>query len=318
MWLIRAWRTQAPWLILLAPLALLNAALAWLNRKLQRHDAVKIAKRVIVVGNISLGGSGKTPFAGWLAQELQQRGKKVAIISKGYGRRSSLPHPQRANADPARFGDEPAMLASQLPQLSVWVCDNRLVAIKTVEADYLICDDGLQDYRFYPRIEIALLDATLGPVGRKRFPWGVLREPVTRLDACDLVIQQGGNTLVHPACGSFELVIEGFTNLVDGSCKTLAQAQADWSNTELHLCCALANNQRVFDQFDAMGFSTTKHAFPDHHSFIAKDILYQGQVLLTAKDAIKCATFAQSNCWQIDARVHMSPELAGRIMRLVM
>jgi len=316
--LIHAWRIGSPWLALLAPLAWLYALLAAINRRRQQNRAIRLnpSRRVIVIGNITLGGSGKTTLAGWLAEDLRKRGKSVAIISKGYGRVSRLPQPALADPNPARFGDEPAMLAWLFPSTPVWVCDDRLSALQTVAADYLICDDGLQDYRFSPRVEIGLIDGHSGFANVRLFPQGILREPVKRLQKCALVIQQGGEQLIPPAQGSFQLEITGFTNLRSSEHKSLSRALDDWRDQPLHLCCGLANNQRVFNQIDALGLRADKHPFPDHHPYCAGDIDHPGQVLLTAKDAIKCLPFVHQRCWRIDTQVNMPTNLAKAIRKL--
>ena len=266
------------------------------------------------MGNVTLGGSGKTTIAAWLGLNLIHQGYSVAIISKGYGRRSSLPTPTRAKPNATRFGDEPAMLCWLYPQLAVWVCDDRLLALQTIEADYLICDDGLQDYRFSPRFEVGLIDGFSGFANNKIFPQGILREPKQRLTQCHIVLQQGGKRVLPPAKGRFTLSITGFTHLMTGTRLTLQQARDAWAQQPLHLCAGLANNQRLFAAFDALGFTSHKHPFADHHPFVASDIDFEGVVVLTAKDAIKCIPFANERCWRIDTHVAMPRTLAHTVM----
>ena len=275
-------RRSHPAALALLPLSLLFRVLAGLRRRLYRAgvlSSVRLPVPVIVVGNIAVGGSGKTPVVEWLVRQLLAAGKRPGIVSRGYGSRQGdevalVP----ADGDPARFGDEPVLLA-RLCGCPVAIGRDRPAAAQALlqghpECDVLISDDGMQHYRLARDLELAVVDErVLG--NRWPLPAGPLREPLSRLAAVDLVIAHDGlSPLLRAALHLtpvFPMHLEGadFRSLADPA--RLLPAVA-FAGRRVHAVAGIGRPQRFFDQLASMGLDVVPHPFPDHHRFVAADI----------------------------------------------
>ncbi len=318
------WYRLSPLHLLLYPLSLLFRGLAALRRFLYRSGrlaSIKLPVPVVVVGNISVGGTGKTPLTLWLAKQLIDNGWHPGIVSRGYTRDgSSLATPHAvAVDDPAELvGDEPLLMA-QRALCPVWISRDRPAAALALlqahpECDILLSDDGLQHYRLQRDAEIVVID------GARRFgnglllPAGPLREPVSRLAEVDAVVINGG--IPHGEEFAMSLQGEQFYNLLNPGTALPASA---FAGQRLHAIAGIGHPQRFFRHLEQLGLNVQGHAFPDHHHYTADDIALEDAdaVLMTEKDAVKCAPFATERCWVLRVDAQVNPALAQLIMKKV-
>jgi tetraacyldisaccharide 4'-kinase len=319
----RCWyRTGYAHLILL-PVSWLFGALAALRRALYHLHilkSVRLAVPVIVVGNISVGGTGKTPLTLALAQQLINRGRHPAIISRGYGGDGCQRQVTSDNtAD--QTGDEPLLMARRY-LCPVWVGRDRVAtatqALQThPECDVILCDDGLQHYRLQRDVELVVIDGAHGFGNGYLLPAGPLREPVSRLKRVDAVIINGKNSM-NNFNDQYIMELSGdiFYNLRNPE-KFISISTLQTLN--LHAIAGIGNPQRYFDHLKALGLTFTPHAFPDHHPYQAGDLAFPAcdALLLTEKDAVKCVGFADDKYWvlRVDARIDSA--LTDHILRKI-
>ncbi len=309
------WYRLSPLHLLLYPLSLLFRLLSALRRALYRSGALRSLRLpvpVIVVGNITVGGTGKTPLTLWLAEQLIADGWHPGIISRGYrkqGAAHDVPRSVGTDASADEVGDEPLLMARRA-LCPVWIGRDRPAAGLALmaahpECDILISDDGLQHYRLQRDIEIVVVD------GARRFgnglslPAGPLREPVSRLRQVDAVVVNG-DTASEP--GTFPMSLHGtlFRNLLNPQVTRTAQ---DFAGLQVHAIAGIGHPQRFFRHLQHLGLHPSTHAFPDHHHYVPADIEHAAAeaVLMTEKDAVKCAAFATERHWvlQVDAQIDL-------------
>jgi tetraacyldisaccharide 4'-kinase len=317
----RCWYERCPvWLwpfhVLLAiPLSLIFALLVQLRRVLYRYGWLRVERLpvpVIVVGNLNVGGSGKTPLTIALAQWLRQAGYVPGIVSRGYGGSATEPMPVMPDSDPALVGDEPVLLARR-GHCPVWIGRKRPEAARKLlalhpEVDVLIADDGLQHLALWRDLELVVVDSARGFGNRRLLPAGPLREPLSRLARVDAVVVNGGPTPALPdnlPSFTMRLVATRFVNLAEPShalsaSQFVADAAVAHAANPPHAIAGIGHPQRFFDQLLALGLHPVPHAFADHHAYVASD-LPSGTVLMTEKDAVKCAalgkTLARQDLW---------------------
>ena len=270
----------------------------------------RVSVPVIVVGNITVGGTGKTPVVLWLAEQLTARGRKPGIISRGYGSEGATPRRVDPSDDAASAGDEPLLLAAS--GVPVWIGrDRAATAQRLVEShsdvDVIVSDDGLQHYALLRDFEIVVVDGARGFGNGALLPAGPLREPVSRLDSVDAVIVNGADfVLPLIAARTFTMTLRGdrFENLVDRR-----EAGAESLRTKrVHAVAGIGNPQRFFDALRALGVAPKCHPFPDHHRFKASDLALPDAevIVMTEKDAIKCASFADARMWALPVVADLS------------
>lgn len=322
-WITRQWQGASLWHLLLIPLGWVFGLLAGLHRTLYRFGMLRaqtLPVPVIVVGNVSVGGTGKTPLVAWLARELAVHGWHPGVISRGYGGSAHSPQAVCTDSDTAQVGDEPVLLAS-LVMCPVWVGRDRPAAgrallVAHAGVDVLIADDGLQHYRLARDVEIAVVDGARGFGNGRPLPAGPLREPVARLDSVDAVVvnQPEAAQLNLPATPPvYSMRLEGacFVNLADPARTAHA---ADFAGQEIHAIAGIGHPQRFFDQIAALGIHAQYHAFPDHHVYQAADLAYSGHILMTSKDAVKCSALATQNMWALPVQASIQPDLIGLVL----
>lgn len=294
---------------------------------------------VIVVGNITVGGTGKTPVVLHLAQALQEAGYRPGILSRGYGRRTKRidVQPVQFDSDPARVGDEPLLLAQRCT-CPVWVGRDRAAAgaallVLHPEVDVLLCDDGLQHYRLARDIELVVVDAGRGVGNGHLLPWGPLREGVWRLATVDgVILNQAGagepppqrfpqlfpmRRALKAPCFGLQLRPRQVRNLVPQiPAVPWASFVAQQAQTKFAALAGIGHPQRFFAQLHAAGLQISEHPFPDHYAYQAAD-LPTGPVLMTAKDAVKCADLApqRQDLWVIDVDAEVDAGLKEHILR---
>jgi tetraacyldisaccharide 4'-kinase len=306
-------------ILLAMPSSFLFGLLVGLRRALYRLGILRTERLpvpVIVVGNLSVGGAGKTPLTLTLVEWLRTAGFAPGIISRGYGGKARLPMPVTALSDPALVGDEPVLLARRAA-CPVWIGRNRPDAGRNLlsahpEVDVLIADDGLQHLALARDIELVVVDAARGFGNGWLLPAGPLREPLSRLARVDAIVINGREaTPLPPAPPHFRMHIAGsrFINLAQTEHEVAAAHFAsEQASGALHAIAGIGHPERFFRQLASLGLDATPHAFPDHHAYVASD-LPAGCVLMTEKDAVKCAPLgkqsARSDLWflAVDADV---------------
>ncbi|MFA7487436.1 MAG: tetraacyldisaccharide 4'-kinase [Lysobacteraceae bacterium] len=269
-----------------------------------RHLPQRAEVPVIVVGNLAIGGAGKTPLTIALAQALSRRGFRPGVISRGYGRRGTTPHRVQALDTPATAGDEP-LLISRRAEVPVAVAARRIDAARLLTAsgdvDVLIADDGLQHYALARDIEILVIDGVRRLGNARMLPAGPLREPASRRNACDFVVHNGG----APAPGEIPMRLELLHAhpLAGGAAKALETL----AGQKVHAVAGIGHPERFFNSLRELGLEVEPHAFADHHTFSAADLDFSDQapVLMTEKDAVKCTAFAQPHWYAVPASARL-------------
>ncbi|MDM3872129.1 tetraacyldisaccharide 4'-kinase [Porticoccus sp. W117] len=305
---------------LLTPLAALFGAVARQRRRSHQHQARQrpLPVPVIVVGNISVGGTGKTPLLISLVTALREAGYRPGVISRGYGGRApSYPYLVSEQTDPAQGGDEPVLIASQC-QCQVVVDPDRHRAAEYLlthsDCNLIVSDDGLQHYHLPRDIEIAVIDGARGFGNGRLLPAGPLREPAERLAEVDFVVSNGE---LQPAVARQLGVVDAVTMKVApvGQLRHLGDkppiAARDWPFTrrEVNAVAGIGNPQRFVNTLKGLGFVPHLHAFADHHKYRAEDLQLSPQrpIIMTAKDAVKCRSLVSGDAdvWVLDVTAEM-------------
>jgi tetraacyldisaccharide 4'-kinase len=314
------WYTRSPWLVLLTPLSLIFRVIVSLRRfayKSGIHRSTRVSLPVIIIGNITVGGTGKTPLVAWLAKYLQDKGYKPGIVSRGYGgQASSWPQQVRPDSDSAVVGDEAVLLATNTGCPMV-VAPDRVAAanalIEHSDCDVIISDDGLQHYALQRDIEIAVID------GVRRFgsgfllPAGPLREPTGRLQEVDLVVVNGlGKGQEH----QMRVIQVDVRNLLDHD---KVRTMDDFRSQTVHAVAGIGNPERFFRSLKDAGLRVDPRSFPDHARYRPEDIRFGDNrpVLMTEKDAVKCRHFADENDWFVPVEARMSDEFCVALDELL-
>ena len=315
----RTWERRGWLSALLCPAAWLFAAAAALRRGAYRRGWLRIPDAkvpVVVIGNISVGGTGKTPITGWLAKQLANAGRSPAIVSRGYGGfRQTVPVRVTSGSDPAEVGDEPVMLAQQA-ECPVWVCIDRAAAVRRAGedgADLVLSDDGLQHYRMARDLEICVIDGERGLGNGRLLPAGPLRESARRLNDVDEVLVQGGNGRIPGVL--FTLRISHAVRLDGAGRKPLKE----FAGRKVIAVAGIGAPGRFFTALAAFGLEVEPVRAPDHGRVSLDTLLKRGlPVIMTAKDAVKYRGFGGQDAWWTPAEVVMSEESKGRIVNKVL
>ncbi len=309
-WIVRQWRTPTAWgQTVLRPASGLFRALAGLRRAAYRSGlrrAARLPVPVIVVGNITVGGSGKTPLVMHLVEQLQARGWRPGVVSRGYGGADDAARRLGADADPAEHGDEPVMVALRCG-CPVAVGADRAAAARLLldTCDVIVADDGLQHYALARDLEIAVVDGDSGLGNGRLLPAGPLREPRARLRSVDFVA-------VRDDDGAFDTAAHGAYcfRVAAGETRRLiapetARPLNAWGDSTLHAVAGIGVPERFFGQLEDLGLTIERHAFADHHAFRPADLAFgdEAPILMTEKDAIKCRAFADERMWFVSAAV---------------
>lgn len=288
---------RSPWWTWL--LAALYGALTALRRGLYRLGvlrAVRLPVPVVVIGNLTAGGTGKTPLTIALAAVLRARGWHPGVVSRGHGGSERGPLLLGATPDPRAVGDEPCLIRASGVPVAIGR-DRPAAAMLLVAAgcDVVIADDGLQHYRLARDVEVCVIDGARRFGNAHLLPAGPLREPLRRLARVDLRVCNGG----QPEAGehAMRLVGDEAVALADAVRRPLAA----FAGQRVHAVAAIGNPARFFAALRAAGIEIVEHAFADHHAFTADDLAFgdAAPVLMTDKDAVKCASFARPNWWRL-------------------
>jgi len=326
----RHWERVTPVSALLLPASLLFGAAAGARRAAYRAGlipSIKLPVPVIVSGNITAGGTGKTPLALWLADYLRARGRTPGIICRGYGGRSRTPQRVLPDSDPYDCGDEAVLLARR-SGCEVWIGADRVAAGRSLlaarpDCNVLISDDGLQHYALARDLELCVVDAARGFGNGWLLPAGPLRERPSRLATVDaVVVNASDGSAPHPSIAlipartaRFTMKLEGreFRNILNPERRV---GPGYFSGKRVHAVAGIGNPQRFFSRLQALGIELTAHPFPDHYRFTASDLAYAGAeaVLMTEKDAVKCRRFAAQAYWELAVDAAPDPALGQLIL----
>lgn len=317
-----------PWLIPLLPLSWLFAAVTTFRRGLFRLGVLRsyrIEVPVIVIGNITVGGTGKTPLTIWLANRLAASGRKVGIILRGYGG-GATSWPQRATpeSDWKEVGDEAALLARRTNAIVVAgpdrVADARLA--KALGAQVILSDDGLQHYRLRRDLEILVVDGERALGNGRLLPAGPLREPRSRLATVDLhvITQRGeGASRARIQTGVPTVVavpkLGTAVNLASGEVRTLA----NFADAPVHAIAAVGHPESFFAALRRFGLTVRGHAYADHAVLAGEHIDFadDAPVLMTEKDAVKCSALADRRHWVVPLEIALSDEDENIVATLI-
>jgi len=310
-------RSAMRWL--LWPLAMLFRGLVALRRFGYRRGwlpSFRLSVPVIVIGNLTVGGTGKTPLVIWLARKLGERGYRVGIVCRGYrGSAEHWPQLVDAQSDAAQVGDEARLLA-QRTGCRVAAGPDRAAAcqalLDTGAVDCLLVDDGLQHYRLQRDFEVVVIDGMRGLGNGLCLPAGPLREPESRLGQVDaIVINEGG--FGHTDVLRAELRPRAVVAIADGTRRALAE----FSGQRVNALAAIGNPERFFAMLRDAGLKVDAHPFPDHASFSDRDLAFDDglPVIMTEKDAVKCGRMKQGGLWYVVSDLEFAVGDDERLLR---
>ena len=315
-----SWYLRSLWLILLTPPSLVYCGLSRLHRALYRAGLLaehRLPVPVIVVGNLTVGGTGKTPLVTWLVDFLRASGYRPGVVARGYKGRARLwPQAVHVDSDPRRVGDEAVLLAGRC-RCPIVVGPDRVAAARALleqgECDLIVGDDGLQHHALARDIEIAVID------GERRFgngfclPAGPLREPPRRLTEIDLLVVNGsGGAGEYPMTMRLERAISLERGIAP-------RELASFDRQSVHAVAGIGNPGRFFTCLRQAGMRLEEHVFSDHHVYVAADLDFGDNkpVVMTEKDAVKCRDFGLRNSWYIPVTIEMSAPFGDRVLDLL-
>jgi tetraacyldisaccharide 4'-kinase len=302
--LLDAWYNGHPALALLRPLECLYRRVV--NGKRARFvagqgDIYKAPVPVIVVGNITVGGTGKTPLILWMIDYCRKGGLRVGVVSRGYGARPpSLPWRVLAQHSADQVGDEPLLIVKRTG-VPLMIDPDRAQAVRGLLAqeplDLILTDDGLQHYRLARDLELVLIDAARGLGNRRCLPAGPLREPVERLQSVDALLYNGASEDRDDGY-AFKLQPSALVNLLTGERQPVDYFPAGQA---LHAVAGIGNPQRFFNTLEGLHWRPVPHAFADHAVFSPQALAFTPDLplVMTEKDAVKCSSFAAANWWYL-------------------
>jgi len=315
--LLKAWYQGSKWLYLLYPLAALFTWLANRRRKRLSTQAHGFDVPVVVVGNIAVGGTGKTPIIIALAVHLKERGLKPAIISRGYGAKAPhYPYLVTVDSPPSMVGDEPLLICRE-SGCPVMIGADRpksvAALIEQTGCNVILSDDGMQHYQLARQWEVCVMDGARGIGNGMCLPAGPLREPVSRLQEVDCIIVNGENRVGIDVGQTPQYTMTLTPEAWYPVAPSTHQQRADvgtcpWgdSNT-LYAVTGIGNPQRFFNTLADLSLQPHTKSFPDHHPFNQSDLAYVDDqpLLMTAKDAVKCQEFAAENWWYLSVTAQL-------------
>jgi len=304
---VKHWHSRGAIAWLLWPASLAFGLIVFFRRlffKLHLFKSYDAGIPVIVVGNLTVGGSGKTPLVLRIAEILREHQWKPGIVSRGYGGSTRQPAEANIASDPAEVGDEPILLARR-SGCPVWVAPERIAACRALreqhpECNVIVTDDGLQHYALRRELEICVVDGRAFGNGFLQ-PAGPLREPPSRLGSVDAVVTQG-------AMPGYRMELEGDKLVRFTDARDLRSAKS-FAGQRVHAVAGIGDPNRFFLQLARFGLKVVPHPFPDHHPFRAEDLAFgdSDPVVMTEKDAVKCKRFAQAHFWVFPVSASLDP-----------
>ena len=319
-----AWRHKnALYYCVLKPLSWLFALVTSVRRFAYKEGFFKsyaLPVPVIVVGNINVGGSGKTPVVMWLVAQLTKNGYSPAVISRGYGGSVKEPASVNASTPASLVGDEPVLIKNRC-NCPVWVGANRVEVATALlqahpECNVIISDDGLQHYRLKRDVEIAVVDAEQHEKNARLLPAGQLREPLQRLNSVDAIVCNGlkSERQSDEAFYQMQLVGDKFYNLADVETHAVA---ADFNRKTIKAMAGIGKPERFFEHLRQLGLTFVSVSFDDHFAFSAQDLakIDCDILIMTEKDAVKCKPFAQPHHWVLPVTANIDAALLPLVLK---
>lgn len=313
------------WLALLLPLSWMFGVLIFLRHGCYRLGLLKryrLSKPVIVVGNLTVGGTGKTPIVIWLASILQNQGVHVGVITSGYGGKAkSWPQRVRPDSDPLLVGDEAVLIAGRTHAIVVSGPDRVAAGQLAINAgaEVLISDDGLQHYRLQRDCELVVVDGSRMFGNGYLLPAGPLREPINRLSRATMVlINQRGNvgaTSFPQPHIIFRVVLGEMRSCVTHESRSLTYLKGQ----KIHVVTAIGHPHAFISALEALGINVNVHLHPDHAALTRSDIDFSDQlpVLMTEKDAVKCKHIADSRHWIVASAIEFNDVDQNQLLHCV-
>lgn len=320
-WIEHVWYGRRPLAALaLLPFSGLFCAGVMLRRALYRRGVLRrhrLDVPVVVVGNLAVGGTGKTPLVAELARLFSNAGWRPGLVARGYGGRARhWPQQVRPDSDPAAVGDEAVLLAG-LTGCPMAVGPDRAAAARSLlehtDVNLILSDDGLQHLALERDLEIVVIDGVRRHGNRLCLPAGPLREPLSRLRSVDLVVCHG-----PPGPGEYTLKsrVRTARPLAGGEPRPLEA----FRGRRVHVVAGIGHPERFFGMLGRLGIDVVPHPFPDHHAFEPRDLAFDRDglpVLMTSKDAVKCRRFADARMWEVPLEVELDPRLPERLFSLL-
>jgi tetraacyldisaccharide 4'-kinase len=325
LWYGPAWRSLPLW-----PLALVYRAAIGLRGAAFRFGLLRASHPgvpVVVVGNITVGGTGKTPVAAWIAGQLQRRGHRVGVVLRGYGgRHRGAPRIVQLSDNPNDVGDEALLHRRHGAHVVVVSADRAAAAHLAREqgADVIVADDGLQHLRLARDVEVAVVDGTRGLGNRWMLPAGPLREPPSRLESVNALVITERDTPSSPALNvrgplhiTARFALGDAINITSGQRRSITDFAA---TRELHAVAGVGHPEAFFASLRAAGLAPATHALPDHGALVRDHLPFPATatVLMTEKDAVKCAHFAQPSWWWVELQVRVDRNDAAVLLGCVL
>ncbi len=316
--------------LLLAPFAWLYRGVTGVRRAMYSSGWLTtqhVGRPVVVVGNLTVGGTGKTPLVAWLAEQLQERQVSVGILSRGYGRSDGAPRIVEPDSNWREVGDEPLLLRQRTGCVTVVSADRvagaRLLTERGV--DVILADDGLQHLRLARDCEIVVVDGARGFGNGRLLPAGPLREPVAKAADADLIVINGAAThasLAEVARQRADSVVQmtlAPANALPVSGGTQSRPLESFRGRRVHAVAGIGHPARFFADLRGRGLEVVEHPFADHHPFVAADLEFgdAAPILMTEKDAVKCRAFAQARWWYLPVSARFSDAQATVVLECV-
>ena len=322
-WFNQQWQSIGLAHVVLMPLSWLFGAVSAARRWLYQHQylrSYRLSVPVVVVGNISVGGTGKTPLVIYLVEQLKQLGYTPGVISRGYGGKNV--GEVTANSHASEFGDEPVLIAKR-STCPVWVNPNRIEAGRALlqahpECNVIISDDGMQHYRLQRSVEIAMVDSEHSFGNECLLPAGPLREKIARLQTVDVIVDS--SQALHfkddlPPVFSMQLKGDLFQRLDDSQ----QQPASYFANKNIVALAGIGNPQRFFKHLTDLGLQFEQVIFADHHAFAMQDLApYMDRtILMTEKDAVKCKVFGLVDAWYLPVTAQIKSENNNNLIEII-
>ena len=314
-WFTARWYGSPQLLWLLLPLEWFYRAVSALRRQYHTQHAERLPVKVVIVGNISVGGTGKTPTLIALCNQLSAAGLSVGVVSRGYGRKTKgviVVNDQHTAAD---VGDEPRLIASQAG-VPLAVGEDRVEAVKQLcqqhKLQVVLSDDGLQHYRLQRHFELVVIDSEVGLGNGHCLPLGPLREPASRLKQVDAIVLNGNGAGYTSKLGHHQLSLNPMAPTSLFNSDILAP-------TKVVAVAGIGRPERFFNTLREQGFDVTEAPFSDHHTYTKADLQNYADtpIVMTSKDAVKCRTFTELPLYEVQVSPQVSEQLIQQIINVV-
>jgi len=319
----KSWYQGAFWLYLLWPFYLIYRVITFLRKSLYQFHFFKSYRAkvpVVVVGNITLGGTGKSPLVAYLVDSLKEMGFKPGVVSRGYGAAILKDEVRevKVNSLVSEVGDEPLMLKRRI-NCPIFVSPSRALAVQALEkkgCDIVITDDGLQHYALGRDIEICVFDGERKWGNGRLLPMGPMREPLQRINTTDFVVVNGADWVAsfQPKIAAFRMDLEASNLQSLNSDEELSLSEI--KGRRVDAIAGIGNPERFFNTLVMKGLLVESHGFNDHHAYTQSDVCFDADrpLIMTEKDAVKCRTFNLQDAWYLPVSAKLNGDLAVQIV----